>query len=102
MTSFPDRPCSTPKYYSYFFPNFPAGINFRTFCTILFQNIILNKTGKLVQKYTIRQISKYKKRIIVNYEDFPDMFDRKDSNDLRPTKFNDKDDPMIKKLSTLQ
>ena len=36
--------------------------------------------------------------IIVIYEDFSGMFDQKDSNELRPTKFNDKDDPMIKKI----
>ena len=38
------------------------------------QNIVFNKTGKLITRYTIRQITKYKKRMIVNDSDFSDMF----------------------------
>ena len=37
------------------------------------QNIVFNKTDKLIPRYTIRQITKYKKRMIVNDYYFSEM-----------------------------
>ena len=51
------------------------------------QNIVFNKTGKLVPRYTIRQITKYKKRMIVNDSDYADMFDSKQEDDLSSTEY---------------
>ena len=42
------------------------------------QNVVFNKTGKLIPRYTIRQITKFQKRIIVNDSDFKEMFQGND------------------------
>ena len=49
------------------------------------QNIVFNKTGKLIPRYTIRQITKYKKRTIINESDFEEMFHKQEKDDLSPT-----------------
>ena len=41
---------------------------------IQIQNVIFNKTGKLIPTFTICQITRYKKRQIVNDSDFNDIF----------------------------
>ena len=51
------------------------------------QNIVFNKTGKLIPRYTIRQITKYKKRMIVNDSDFSDMFGEKENENLSSTEY---------------
>ena len=51
------------------------------------QNVIFNKTGKLIPRYTIRQITKFKKRTIVNDSDFKEMFEGKDREELSPTEY---------------
>ena len=43
------------------------------------QNIVFKKTGKLIPRHTICQITHYKKRIIVNDPDFSDIFNKKDN-----------------------
>ena len=40
---------------------------------IQIQNVIFNKTGKLIPTFKIRQITRYKKRQIVNDSDFNDI-----------------------------
>ena len=49
------------------------------------QNIVFKKTGKLIPRHTIRQITHYKKRIIVNDSDTSDIFNNKETKDLSPT-----------------
>ena len=49
------------------------------------QNIDFKKTGKLIPRHTIPQITHYKKRIIVNDSDFGDLFNKKVNKDLNPT-----------------
>ena len=39
------------------------------------QNVLFNKTGKLISRSTIRQITKIHKRTIVNDNDFDNMFE---------------------------
>ena len=39
------------------------------------QNVLFNKTGKLISRSTIRQITKIHERTIVNDDDFDDMFE---------------------------
>ena len=51
------------------------------------QNIVFNKTGKLIPRYTIRQITKYKKRTIVNESDFREMFHNQEKDELSPTEY---------------
>ena len=46
------------------------------------QNIVFNITGKLISGYTIRQITKYKKRMVFNDSDFSDMFGEKQTESL--------------------
>ena len=52
------------------------------------QNVVFNKNGKLIPRYTIRQITKFKKRTIVNDSDFKEMFQDKDREDLSPAEYN--------------
>ena len=49
------------------------------------QNVLFNKTGKLVARSTIRHITKYHKRFIVNDSDFEDMFHGKKKGELSAT-----------------
>ena len=49
------------------------------------QNIVFKKTGKLIPTSTIRQITHYQKRNIVNESDFTDIFENKDTKELSPT-----------------
>ena len=51
------------------------------------QNTVFNKTGKLVPRYTIRQITKYNKQTIVNDSDFSDMFGNKEIDKLSSTEY---------------
>ena len=51
------------------------------------QNIVFNKTGKLIPRTTIRQISKYTKRKIINDSDFTCMFPKKEREQLSPTEY---------------
>ena len=51
------------------------------------QNIVFNKTGKLIPRYTIRQITKYKKRTIINESDFEEMFHNQEKDDLSSTEY---------------
>ncbi len=51
------------------------------------QNVLFNKTGKLVPRSTIRHITKYQKRLIINDSDFKDMFNEKQSEDLSATEY---------------
>ena len=51
------------------------------------QNIVFNKTGKLVPRYTIRKITKYKKRMVVNDSDIVDIFNNKQEEDLSSTEY---------------
>ena len=49
------------------------------------QNIVFKKTEKLIPRHTIRQITHYKKRTIVNDSDFSDIFYNQENKDLSPT-----------------
>ncbi len=51
------------------------------------QNIVFNKTGKLVPRYTSRKITKYKKRMVVNDSDIVDIFNNKQEEDLTSTEY---------------
>ena len=49
------------------------------------QNVLFNKTGKLVPRSTIRHITKFHKRLVVNDSDFEDMFNGKKKGELSAT-----------------
>ena len=51
------------------------------------QNTLFNKTGKLVPRHTIRQITKYNKQTIVNDSDFSEMFENKKVEKLSATEY---------------
>ena len=51
------------------------------------QNIVFNKIGKLNPRYTIQQITKYKKRTIINESDFKEMFHNQEKDELNPTEY---------------
>ena len=51
------------------------------------QNVLFNKTGKLISRSTIRLITKIHKRNIINDNDFDDMFQGKNSKDLSSTEY---------------
>ena len=51
------------------------------------QNTVFNKTGKLVPRHTIRQITKYNKQQIVNDSDFSEMFENKEVDKLSSTEY---------------
>ena len=51
------------------------------------QNVLFNKTGKLISRSTIRQITKIHKRTIINDNDFDDMFQGRKRTDLSPTEY---------------
>ena len=51
------------------------------------QNTVFNKTGKLVPRHTIRQITKYNKRAIVNDSDFSGMFENKEVDKLSSSEY---------------
>ena len=51
------------------------------------QNVFFNKTGKLIPRHTIRQITRFKKRTIVNDSDFKELFPNKDREDLSPSEY---------------
>ena len=42
------------------------------------QNVLFNRTGKLVARSTIRNITKIQKQLVVNDSDFKNMFSDKD------------------------
>ena len=51
------------------------------------QNVLFNKTGKLVARSTIRNITKFQKRLVVNDSDFDDMFNGRRKEDLSTTEY---------------
>ena len=51
------------------------------------QNVLFNKTGKLVARSTIRNITKIQKQLVVNDSDFKNMFSGKRSEDLSATEY---------------
>ena len=51
------------------------------------QNVLFNKTGKLVARSTIRNITKIQKRLVVNDSDFENIFSGRRSEDLSATEF---------------
>ena len=51
------------------------------------QNTVLNKTGKLVPRHTIRQITKYNKRTIIKNSDFREMFENKEVDKSSSTEY---------------
>ena len=51
------------------------------------QNVLFNKTGKLVPRSTIRHITKFHKRLVVNDPDFEDMFNGKKRGELSATEY---------------
>ena len=51
------------------------------------QNIVFNKTGKLVPRHTIHQITRHNKRTIINDSDFSDMFENKALDNLSSTEY---------------
>ena len=51
------------------------------------QNTVFNKTRKLIPRHTIRQITKYNKRTIVNDSDFSEMFENKEVDKLSSTEY---------------
>ena len=51
------------------------------------QNTVFNKTGKLIPRHTIRQITKYTKRTIVNDSDFTEMFENQEVDKLSSTEY---------------
>ena len=51
------------------------------------QNVLFNKTGKLISRSTIRQITKIHRRTIVNDNDFGDMFQGRARKELSPTEY---------------
>ena len=53
----------------------------------LTQNILFNKIGKLIPRFTMPQITQYKKRHIVHESDFKDMFKHKNNDDISPTEY---------------
>ena len=54
---------------------------------IQLQNILFNKTSKLIPTFTICQITRYKKKQIVNDSDFDDIFDNTNKADLNVTEY---------------
>ena len=54
---------------------------------IQLQNILFNKTSKLIPTFTICQITRYKKKQIVNDSDFDDIFDNTNKADLIATEY---------------
>ena len=51
------------------------------------QNVVFDKSGKLIPMYTIRQITEYRKRTIINESNFKEMFHNKDKEDLSPAEY---------------
>ena len=51
------------------------------------QNIVFNKTRKLIPISIIRQITRVSKRLIIKDSDFKDMFHEKDTQNLSSTEF---------------
>ena len=51
------------------------------------QNVLFNKSGKLVARSTIHNITKIQKRLVVNDFDFENMFSGKRSEDLSATEY---------------
>ena len=51
------------------------------------QNVLFNKTGKLVARSTICNITKFQKRLVVNDSDFDDMFNGRRKEDLSATEY---------------
>ena len=51
------------------------------------QNVLFNKTGKLISRSTIRKITKIHKRTVVNDDDFDDMFEGRNRKELSPTEY---------------
>ena len=51
------------------------------------QNTLFNKTGKLVPRHTIHQITQYNKRTIINDSDFSEMFENKKVEKLSATEY---------------
>ena len=51
------------------------------------QNVLFNKTGKLVERSTIRHITKFQKRLIINDSDFNEIFSGKDSESLSTVEY---------------
>ena len=46
------------------------------------QNTVFNKTGKLVPRHKLCQITKYNKQLIVNDSDFSEMFENREVDKL--------------------
>ena len=51
------------------------------------QNVLFNKTGKLVPRSTIRYIKKFHKRMVVNDSDFEKMLNGKKRGELSATEY---------------
>ena len=51
------------------------------------QNVLFNKTGKLVNRSTIRHITKFQKRLIINESDFDKIFSDKKSEKLSTVEY---------------
>ena len=51
------------------------------------QNVLFNKTSKLVPRSTIRHITKFHKRMVVNDSDFEEMFNGKKRGELSATEY---------------
>ena len=51
------------------------------------QNVLFNKTGKLVPRSTTRHITKFHMRMVVNDSDLKEMFNGKERRELSVTQY---------------